>query len=186
MGGWNDRINEDMGFSMRPRISRTVIELPGNKGNHMAGEENTPCVFCDIISGKAEAYTVYEDETSLCILDINPYTKGHCLVIPKRHVTWWHEMTSEENDSVFRTARTIANRMMKAFSPDFVFMYTRGKRVPHAHVFLVPSFKDDILDRFFQTLEKIQESPQELVRLRDKEQMLDTMRLLMKTEYLDD
>ena len=149
----------------------------------MAKVENSDCVFCDIVSGRAEAFTVYEDETVLCILDIHPYTKGHCLVIPKRHVTWWHELTVEENDSVFRAAREVANRMMKVLSPDFVFMYARGRRIPHTHIFLIPTYKDDVLDRFFHALEKFQEAPQELARLRDREQMLGAMRILMKTEH---
>jgi len=152
----------------------------------MAQEEKANCVYCDIIAGKKEAYSVFEDETSLCILDIYPFAKGHCLVIPKRHVTWWHELTVEETESVFRTARTLANRMMKAFSPDFVFMYARGRRIPHTHIFLIPTFKDDVLDRFFHALEKFQESTQDLAQLKGKEQMLEATRLLLKTEYLED
>jgi histidine triad (HIT) family protein len=48
--------------------------------------EQSGCVLCDIVAGNAPAYKIYEDELSLCILDIHPYTKGHCLVISKRHV----------------------------------------------------------------------------------------------------
>jgi len=152
----------------------------------MDNEDRVPCVFCDIIAGKSQAYTVYEDETTICILDIHPYTKGHCLVIPKRHVTWWHELTSEETEHVFSVARTVANRIMKAYSPDFVFLYARGRRIPHTHIFLIPTHKDDVLDRFFHALEKFQESPQEIAQLKDRDQMLETMRLLLKTDYSKD
>jgi histidine triad (HIT) family protein len=151
----------------------------------MTQEEKANCLFCDIIAGKKEAYPVFEDETSLCILDIHPFARGHCLIIPKRHVIWWHELTTEETGSVFRSARTIANRMMKAFSPEFVFMYAWGLRVPHAHIHLIPSTSDDVFDRFFLALEKFQEAPQELAHLTGKEQMLEAMRLLLKTEYLE-
>jgi histidine triad (HIT) family protein len=51
------------------------------------------CIFCDIIEGKTSSYRIYEDGLSLAILDINPLARGHCLVIPKRHVTWWHELS---------------------------------------------------------------------------------------------
>jgi histidine triad (HIT) family protein len=67
-------------------------------------EEEKGCVFCDIVAGKAEAYKIYEDELSICILDIHPYTKGHCLVIAKRHVQWWHELSDEEHASLFKVA----------------------------------------------------------------------------------
>ena len=144
--------------------------------------DKATCAFCDIVAGKAGAYKVFEDETSVCILDIHPYTKGHCLVIPKRHVSWWHEMTAEEMRSVFETARTVSNRMMKALSPDFVFMYARGRRIPHTHIFLIPTYKDDVLDRVFHALEKIQESPGELAQLKEKEQLLETLKLLQEKE----
>jgi histidine triad (HIT) family protein len=62
-------------------------------------------------------------------------------------------------------------------------MYARGRRIPHTHIFLIPTYKDDILDRFFHALEKFQESPQDLALLRQKEQMRDAMRLLLKTDF---
>ena len=152
----------------------------------MAVEKKTNCVFCDIIAGKAEAYKIFEDNKSLCILDIHPYTKGHCLVISKRHVPWWHDLTEEETDSLFRVARICAKKLMKALSPDFVFIYARGRRIPHTHIFLIPTFKDDVLDRFFNALEKFQESPQDLAQLKAKEQMDATMELINKVEYTED
>jgi histidine triad (HIT) family protein len=151
------------------------------KGVSMSDEHKGQCIFCNIITGKAEAYKVYEDDLSLCILDIHPYTKGHCLVIPKRHVTWWHELTDKETESLFRLARVCANKMMKALSPDFVFMYARGRRIAHTHIFLIPTFKDDVLDRFFHALEKVQESPQDLALLKDREKMIEAMELLKET-----
>ncbi len=59
-------------------------------------EKNETCAFCDIVAGRAEAYKIFEDDKSLCILDINPYTKGHSLVISKRHVPWWHDLDEDE------------------------------------------------------------------------------------------
>lgn len=129
------------------------------------------CVFCDIVAGKAEAYRIHEDYHSLCILDINPYAKGHCLVISKRHVPWWYELTEKETESLFRIATIVANKIMKAFDPDFVFLYARGRRIPHTHIFLIPTFSGDILDRFFNALEGFQESPQKLAQLREKASM---------------
>ena len=43
------------------------------------------CVFCAIVAGEAPAIRIYEDEDYLAILDIRPFTRGHTLVIPKRH-----------------------------------------------------------------------------------------------------
>ena len=44
-----------------------------------------PCIFCLIIDGAAPAIRIHEDDDYLAILDIRPFTRGHTLVIPKRH-----------------------------------------------------------------------------------------------------
>ncbi|MCX6480627.1 MAG: HIT family protein [Mycobacterium sp.] len=44
-----------------------------------------PCIFCQIIDGAAPAIRVHEDDDYLAILDIRPFTRGHTLIIPKRH-----------------------------------------------------------------------------------------------------
>ena len=140
----------------------------------MTKDGHGKCVFCDIVEGKAEAYRIHEDEHSLGILDINPFAQGHCLVISKRHVPWWHDLTEEETESLFAAARVIAQKVMKAFHPDFVCMYARGRRIPHTHIFLVPTFGGDLLDRFFNALERFQESPEELARLKERSSMQGT------------
>lgn len=129
------------------------------------------CVFCEIAAGRADAEVICEDELSMCILDINPFAKGHCLVIPKRHVPWWHDLEDAEIKSLFSLAQKAANKIMRAYKPDFVCMYARGRRIPHTHVFLVPSYSGDPLDRFFNALEGFQESPEVLVELRSKESL---------------
>ena len=43
------------------------------------------CVFCAIVAGEAPAIRIYEDDDYLAILDIRPFTRGHTLVVPKRH-----------------------------------------------------------------------------------------------------
>jgi histidine triad (HIT) family protein len=136
------------------------------------------CVFCEIVAGRVPAYKIYEDELSICFLDINPYAKGHCLVIPKRHVPWWHELTEEENASLFKVAKIVANKIKDKFKADFVFLWARGTRIPHTHIFLVPTFNGDGLDMFFNALENFQEAPRLLMKLTTPEEMADAARLL--------
>ena len=148
----------------------------------MVQEPEKNCVFCDIVAEKAPAHIIEQDDLSMCILDIHPYTKGHCLVISKRHVPWWHELTDEENASLFKLSKTVANRMMDKFNPDFVFLYARGRRIPHTHLFLIPTFSDDVLDRFFNALENFQESPQMLAKLKEPAAMAEALQILRKTD----
>jgi histidine triad (HIT) family protein len=148
----------------------------------MSDEPKKTCIFCDIVAERAPSHKIYEDDLTLCILDINPFSNGHCLVIPKRHVPWWHELTAQENASLFNVAGIVARKMMNSLSPDFVCMYVRGRRIPHTHIFLVPTYSGDVLDRFFNALEIFQESPPELVALREERSMKDTADLIRKAE----
>jgi len=133
----------------------------------MAEDSRVACVFCQIRDQRAAVYRIHEDEHSLAILDINPFAKGHSLVVSKRHVPWWHDLTEEETASLFRVARFTAEKIKRAFHPDFVCLYARGRRIPHTHIFLVPTFSGDVLDKFFNGLERAQESSGELAPLRE-------------------
>jgi histidine triad (HIT) family protein len=147
----------------------------------MTDQTEKACVFCEIVDGKAPAHVIQENEHSLCILDVHPYTYGHCLVISKGHVPWWHELTDDENASLFKLAKTVANRMMDKLRPDFVSLYARGRRVPHTHIFLIPTYSGDVLDRFFNALENFQESPTALARLKEPAVMSEAARLLRES-----
>jgi histidine triad (HIT) family protein len=124
------------------------------------------CAFCEIVAGRAPARVVERDEHAICLLDINPLAPGHCLVVSRRHVAWWHDLSEEEIVGVFRMAGRVAQRLGRAFSPDFVCLYARGRRIPHTHVFLVPTRTGDVLDGVFNALERFQESPPALTALR--------------------
>jgi histidine triad (HIT) family protein len=146
----------------------------------MAENSEKTCIFCEIVEGRAHSHKIYEDDLTLSILDINPFSRGHSLVIPKRHVPWWHELTVEENASLFRVAKIVAEKMMHSLQPDFVCMFARGRRIPHTHIFLVPTYSGDVLDRFFNALELFQESPPRLAALRECQSMEETAESIRK------
>lgn len=124
------------------------------------------CVFCDIAGGRAAGHIVEQDDLALALLDINPFVEGHCLVISRRHVEWWHELNDDEIAGLFQMAKRVAKRLDATFSPEFICLYARGRRIPHTHLFLVPTTKGDVLDRFFNDLEKLQESSPALASLK--------------------
>jgi len=155
-------------------MKKNEAKIVKTKARQKSNPRLAKCVFCEIVQERAKAYRVYEDADSLGILDIHPYAQGHCLILSKRHVPWWHDLTEKETESLFRVARTIARKMMKAFRPDFVCMYARGRRIPHTHIFLVPTFSGDLLDRFFNALERFQESSEDLAQLKNRKWMQAT------------
>jgi len=140
------------------------------------------CVFCEIVAGKEHAYRVFESEHALAILDIQPFAEGHCLVLSKRHVQFWHDLSEAESAGLFEAAHRVAARLRRALSPDFVCMYARGRRIPHTHIFLIPSYSGDLLDRFFNVLELVQESPDRLVAIKQREALEGTARLLREAD----
>ncbi len=118
------------------------------------------CIFCKIIEGEASARKLYEDETTLSILDIGQlisdagrFISGRSLVIPKRHVTWFYDLEDEEAGQLFIATNRVARKIKKAFNPDFITVFIRGQRISHAHVILQPSSgEDDPTDKVFKGL----------------------------------
>jgi histidine triad (HIT) family protein len=117
------------------------------------------CIFCKIIEGEGSARKLYEDETTLCILDIaqvvsdkGNFIPGRCLVIPKRHVAFFHDLEDEEAGQLFVAASRAARKIKKAFNPDFVTVFIRGQRISHAHIILQPSGEGDPLDKLFASM----------------------------------
>ena len=123
------------------------------------------CVFCEIVAGRAPAHRVGENARALAILDINPWSKGHTLVLSKRHVPYWHDLSEKEAADLFALTHRVGRRLSEIFDP-FVCLMARGRRIPHTHVFVVPTRPGDVLDRHFNGLEKIQEGSEELAPLR--------------------
>lgn len=138
------------------------------------------CVFCEIVQGTRKGYRIYETDHSMVILDINPLAKGHCLAISKRHVQWWHDLREDEISDLFNVCKMAAEKIKKAYKPDFVMMYARGRRIPHVHIFLIPTCKGDAIDRFFNALEGFQESVTELSEI--KLQFDEISRDLLKSD----
>ena len=100
----------------------------------------TDCIFCQIVKGEVPSYKIYEDEEFLAFLDVFPYTHGHTLVIPKKHVesVWDYE----DLGKYFEVVGKIARSMREKVEDKIVRSSVVGTDVPHAHVHLLPGKKD--------------------------------------------
>lgn len=103
------------------------------------------CIFCDIVEGKIPSYKVYEDEDVLAFLDISQVTKGHTLVIPKKHSDDFTQC--EENDmiKVMQAAQTISQHLMMSTNAKGMHVLSNvheaaGQSVKHFHVHLIPRY----------------------------------------------
>jgi len=131
------------------------------------------CVFCKIIKGEIPCYKIYENEFVLAFLDITPISKGHTLVIPKKHF----ENILDCNDlylcEVTKAIKLISNHYTnKGVHCDGVnIMNATGKAaqqsVFHLHFHIVPRFVDD----GFDTWPKTGYQKEDLTKLADKLKM---------------
>lgn len=94
------------------------------------------CIFCQVVEKKSPCYKVYEDDNFLAFLDIYPRTKGHTLLVPKKHYQWVYDVPNF--GEYWLTALKITKAMKKALNPYFITYLTHGLQVPHAHIHILP------------------------------------------------
>lgn len=95
-------------------------------------------IFSKIVAGEIPSYKCAENGQFYAFLDINPLTKGHTLVIPKREVDYIFDLTDEEIAAMQVFAKHVAIAIKKVLPCVKVGQAVLGLEVPHAHIHLVP------------------------------------------------
>lgn len=95
-------------------------------------------IFTKIINREIPATIVYEDDTFLAFLDINPVTKGHTLLITKQVFPWIHDVPNELVATSFVKAKELIVAMRATLPCDYVQVGVVGNEVPHFHIHLIP------------------------------------------------
>lgn len=103
------------------------------------------CIFCEIAAGRIPGRTVYEDDLVRVILDVNPVTYGHALVLPKEHCDSLLECPDHIRDAVFAAAAKVAKIQEEKLGCDGINVLTNvregaGQTVNHFHVHLIPRY----------------------------------------------
>jgi len=106
------------------------------------------CIFCKIVEGKIPSSKIYEDDLIYSFLDINPASKGHLLIIPKRHCENLNDLTNDELKAIFDLINKISNiieTVLETSSFNLLLNYGReaGQVINHIHFHLIPRKKDD-------------------------------------------
>ena len=105
------------------------------------------CVFCKIIDGAIPSSKVYEDDEVLAILDLSQTTKGHTIVMPKKHYANMLEIPTDEFASLMGKVKTIAQLLVSKLNANGcnVLINTNesaGQTVMHLHVHIIPRFNE--------------------------------------------
>ena len=108
------------------------------------------CIFCKIVVGEIPSEKVYEDETTVAFLDISPVTKGHVLVVTKKHFKDFLETPVEELEKCVKTIKKIAPKLMVALEADGFNIglnngEASGQVVKHLHFHIIPRHDNDSL-----------------------------------------
>ena len=127
------------------------------------------CIFCKIASGEIPSKTIYENHEFRVILDINPASKGHALIIPKEHYNDIYELPEEAAGHAMILAKKLAAHLTKVLNCDgFNILQNNGEvagqTVFHFHMHLLPRYdKDGNQDKLcFNHLDLSQEELEEI------------------------
>jgi histidine triad (HIT) family protein len=104
-----------------------------------------PCIFCDIVARKSSAWIVYEDERTLAFLDLFPFTRGHLLVVPKRHVDRLVDLPADEFGPYLSAVAEVCRRVERLSHHYNVAMNQgalAGQIAFHLHVHIIPRYGD--------------------------------------------
>ncbi len=103
------------------------------------------CIFCAIAAGEIPSFKIYEDEFVLAYLDINPFTEGHTLVIPKTHAEGLLDADDALLATVIARVKKVAAHIKTALPCDgFNILQNNGEAagqsVKHLHFHIVPRY----------------------------------------------
>ena len=108
------------------------------------------CIFCKIVAGDLPAHVVDEDEHTLAFMDLNPWTRGHALVIPREHSRNLWEIDPEQLAHTMRAAQRLAQKSRDRLGAEGVNLINScepaaWQTVFHFHVHVIPRYRDDPL-----------------------------------------
>jgi histidine triad (HIT) family protein len=108
------------------------------------------CLFCKIVEGTIPALIVDEDERTVAFMDINPATRGHALVVPRRHARDLLEIEPDELEATILAAQRLARKASERLSADGVNLLNScgqaaWQTIYHFHIHVIPRYEGDPL-----------------------------------------
>ena len=97
-----------------------------------------PSIFSKIAAGELPCYKVAETNEFLAFLDINPLSKGHTLVIPKKETDYLFDVDDATYNGLMLFAKQVAIAIKKVIECKRIGVAVVGLEVPHAHIHLAP------------------------------------------------
>jgi histidine triad (HIT) family protein len=108
------------------------------------------CIFCKVLAGEIPGEQIDSDERTLTVMDINPATRGHAVVISRTHAENLFELDDDDLLAVMVATRRVADRMRATLQPaGFNVLHNIGRAawqsIFHFHVHVIPRYENDPL-----------------------------------------
>ena len=109
------------------------------------------CIFCKIIKGDIPGKTIFEDDRCIAILDINPATIGHILLMPKEHYMMMPMVPDEILGHLSVISKYLSDLLKKTFKARDVSIFiangaAAGQQSQHFMMHVIPRYDGDKLD----------------------------------------
>lgn len=149
-----DNFPEDKREQIKNQIESMTTEqteafVEQNKLNHLSGN----CIFCSIAKGESKSYKIGENESNIAILEINPLSEGHSLIIPLDHGAGITDSTKE-------LAKKISEKIKKKFEPKVVDQ-KETSIMGHPIIELTPIY-GGVAERHKATVEELESLQEEI------------------------
>lgn len=114
----------------------------------LAAFQRQNCVFCQIAAGRVPAKAVYSDDDCIAVLDINPASKGHMLLMPKEHYSVMPQVPAHVIEHLFMVCKGLSQAALKSLQCRGTTIFVAngvaaGQRAPHFMVHVIPRSDND-------------------------------------------
>ena len=137
--------------------------------NNLVNKNSTQCIFCSIAFGEVQSYKIAENEKAVAVLEINPVSKGHILIIPKEHILSEKEIPKQAKE----LAKKIAEKI-KSLKPKSIEIIP-SNMFGHEILNVFPVYKNETLDS-----KRNRTEPEELLKLQKEFEEKPKLKLMKK------
>jgi len=145
-------------------------------------QKQQQCIFCSLVDWKIPQYRIYEDNHFIGILDINPASKGHVIIIPKKH----HHFITEIQEDFSKPIKKIINKIYGVLEADTSTIINNGtnagQKLNHVSIHVIPRYENDKINL---TWNSTKESEDELKDLSKKLMIKEEIQKIIEEKTLE-
>lgn len=144
----------------------------------VAGKQEQKCIFCSIIDNELKSYRIDEIKDAIAVLEINPVSEGHLLIIPKLH----DYPISEE---IIRFGKKMSERIKKVLSPRKIEI-AQSELFGHKILNIIPVYENENInsprkkisdENLEEIMKKLEEKKEEKKEVKEEKKVLENIKL---------